>query len=229
MGFSDQVKNNELIDKGATCGIADHLALIKPRIVLLMTPPPKILFRLLILFSFYKLAVSVSLVYWLILCLTSRRSPIPLIDIQEGDLAYHSTKSNTWSSLLWWPLVNKMREQPKVAFFRWWWYERGVILSKTRLVVFLEPTQIYRFLRTRNLIAVSEYSTHLYLNLTALNCWWKMTDIRPPSFFFLSPYFCTGHSPSCLTEMVEQMPEGMESGETGILLFFFFCHNDALS
>lgn len=109
------------------------------------------------------------------------------------------------------------------GFFRSSLYERGVILSKTRLVVFLEPTQIYRFLRTRNLIAVSEYSTHLYLNLTALNCWWKMTDIRPPSFFsFLSPYFCTGHSPSCLTEMVEQMPEGMESGETGILLFFPF-------
>lgn len=41
MGFSDQVKNNELIDKGATCDIADHLALIKPRIVLLMTPPPQ--------------------------------------------------------------------------------------------------------------------------------------------------------------------------------------------
>lgn len=47
MGFSDQVKNNELIDKGATCGIADHLALIKPRTVLLrIFFPPKILFRL---------------------------------------------------------------------------------------------------------------------------------------------------------------------------------------
>lgn len=39
MGFSDQVKNNELIDKGATC--ADHLALIKPRTVLLMRAAKK--------------------------------------------------------------------------------------------------------------------------------------------------------------------------------------------
>lgn len=32
-------------------------------------------------------------------------------------------------------------------------------------------------------------------------------------FLVFSPYFCTGRSPSCLTEMVEQMPEGMKSDE----------------
>lgn len=77
MGFSDQVKNNELIDKGATCGITDHLALIKPRTVLLRIffSPPKILLRLLILFSFYKLAVSVSLVVLVYTLLNKQKIP----------------------------------------------------------------------------------------------------------------------------------------------------------
>lgn len=74
-GFFRSSQNNEPIDKGATYGIADPI-------------------QVLILFSFYKLAVSVSLVYWFTLHLTSRRSPVLLLETQEGDLAYHSTKSN---------------------------------------------------------------------------------------------------------------------------------------
>lgn len=86
-------------------------------------------------------------------------------------------------------------------FIKWW-------------CLFAEPTQIYRFLRTRNLIAVSYLDffkgdkSQYFLYLLAQ---WS-TFLTP--FFLICPflysslYSCTGHSPTCPTETQGVTPKG---------------------
>lgn len=52
-----------------------------------------------------------------------------------------------------------------------------------------------------------QLTTHTY------TCWPTQNECLIIFVLVFSPYFCTGRSPSCLTEMVEQMPEGMKSDD----------------
>lgn len=69
---------------------------------------------------------------------------------------------------------------------------------------FSEPTQIYRFLRTRNLIAVSN---RVFITFT-LDLWQANKAFNLSHFFSRSRYFCTELLLTCPTETPEQISKG---------------------
>lgn len=133
-----------------------------------------------------------------------------------------------------WVVITFIKEQPVIQTSNFFWLRRCFLkcyynhsfncwLSVFNSpCLFAEPTQIYRFLRTRNLMAVSicVHSASLHEYLSRVIC-----SITPDGFyyfslfFYCSPYFCTGPLPTCPTATPASAANGKGKKNLFFLLF----------